>query len=370
MYTLMKNLVTGSFLTRRASFQKALPLLACLTVTSILSTCSNDPAAPGAGTGGAPANQASGGNAMNLSSGGAPQPGGTGGVTATGGASSSGGVGTGGMATPASGGTTATGGADSGGSTTGGRGGADGGGGGAAGGAVTGGAGKGGGGATGTMHTGVWKVMPLGDSVTGSTCYPQILSKDLIAGGHTNFQFIGTVTNNSSCGVGAPSVKSEGHGGYGVTFLPSTSTRPKCTKQAQGCGSYAELQTWAAEKPDIVLMHYATNDCWDGEPTQLILSAYVAVIAEFRKQNPNVIFFVSKIIPLTPAIMNAANLNAAVTPAWASMNATANSPIYIIDHATGFNATTDTMDGVHPNPAGAQKMSTASVAALAAAGYF
>jgi hypothetical protein len=233
------------------------------------------------------------------------------------------------------------------------------------------GAGTGGVGAGGTNHTGVWKVMPLGDSVTGSTCYPQILSKDLIAGGHTNFQFIGTVTNNQgNCGASTPSVKTEGHGGYGVTFLPSTSTRPKCTKQAQGCGSYAELQTWAAEKPDIVLMHYATNDCWDGEPTQLILSAYVAVIAEFRKQNPNVIFFVSKIIPLTPAIMNAANLNAAVTPAWASSNSLPMSPIYIIDHQTGFDAATDTMDGVHPNPVGAQKMSTASVSALAAAAYF
>jgi len=102
---------------------------------------------------------------------------------------------------------------------------------------------------------------------------------------------MGTVTNNQSCGANTPSVKTEGHGGYGVTYLPSTSTRPRCTKQPQGCGSYAELQTWAAEAPDMVLMHFATNDIWDGEPTTLILSAFQAVIAEFRKNNPNVIFF-------------------------------------------------------------------------------
>ncbi|MES1207387.1 MAG: GDSL-type esterase/lipase family protein, partial [Pseudomonadota bacterium] len=282
-----------------------------------------------------------------------------GGATATGGAGT-GGAGTGGAGTGGAG----TGGTASGGSAGGGRGGGSGG-------AVAGGSGgRGGTGAGGTTHTGVWKVMPFGDSVTGSTCYPQILSKDLIAAGHTNFQFIGTVTNNSSCGNGATSVKSEGHGGYGVTFLPSTSTRPKCTKQSQGCGSYAELQTWAAEKPDIVLMHFATNDCWDGQPTQTILAAYVAVIAEFRKQNPNVIFFVSKIIPLTPALTAAANLNAAVTPAWATTNSLPTSPIHIIDHATGFTPASDTGDGVHPNPAGAQKMSTASVNALAAAEYF
>jgi hypothetical protein len=241
--------------------------------------------------------------------------------------------------------------------------------GGRTGGGATGAASGGATGAGGTNHTGVWKVMMLGDSVTGSTCYPQLLSKALIAGGHTNFQFIGTVTNNSSCS-GAPSVKTEGHGGYGATFLPMTSTRPKCTKQPQGCGSYAELMTWAAEKPDIVLMHYATNDVWDNESTTLILMAWQAILAEFRKNNPNVIFFISKIIPLTPAPQNAIALDAAVTPAWAAANATPTSPVYIIDHWTGFNATTDTMDGVHPNPVGAMKMATASYDALVAAGYF
>jgi hypothetical protein len=211
--------------------------------------------------------------------------------------------------------------------------------------------------------------MMLGDSVTGSTCYPQTLSKVLIAGGHTNFQLIGTVTNNNGCS-GAPPVKTEGHPGYGATYLPMTSTRPRCTKQPQGCGSYAELQTWAAEKPDIVLMHYATNDCWDGEPTALILSAWQAILAEFRKQNPNVIFFVSKIIPLVPAPQNAIALNAMVTPAWAAANATPTSAVYIIDHWTGFDDATDTVDGVHPNPVGAMKMATASYNALVAAGYF
>jgi lysophospholipase L1-like esterase len=215
---------------------------------------------------------------------------------------------------------------------------------------------------------GVWKVMPLGDSVTGSSCYPQLLAKELIAGGHTNFELVGSVTNN--CGNGAPSVKSEGHGGYGVTYLPATSTRPRCTKQAQGCGSHAELQTWAAVKPDIVLLHFATNDSWDGQPVSSILSAYLAVIAEFRRQNPSVIFFVSKIIPLAPAPANVVSLNAAVTPAWASTNSTPSSPIHVIDHWTGFNATSDTTEGVHPNPAGAQKMATTTYNALVAASYF
>jgi lysophospholipase L1-like esterase len=234
-------------------------------------------------------------------------------------------------------------------------------------------------GTAGSTHTGVWKVMPLGDSVTGTTCYPQTTYGALMAGGHTNFQFVGTVTTNqSSCGSGAPSsVKDEGHAGYGVTYLPQNNTRSACTKSS-GCGSYAELQTWAAEKPDIVLMHYGTNDVWDGIATSTILSAYLAVIAEFRKQNPNVIFFVSKIIKLSPSgcgscLTNVAALAAALTPTWASSNSTASSPITIIDHYdSSFDPTNsaDTADGVHPTPAGASIMATVTVNAIAASGYF
>ena len=358
----------GPFLTIATKWT-ALGAVLWLAVGLTFVTCAPDPGSPGSGTGGAASNPA------NV--GGTTQPRGSGGATGSGGMSASGGSGTGGQVTTGSGGSTSTGGRGSGGAATGGNGGRANGGGGSTGGAATGGSGTGGAGTGGmgtggagvggTTHTGVWKVMLLGDSVTG-TCYPQVLSRDLIAGGHTNFQFMGTSTNN--CGNGTPSVKTEAHGGYGVTYLPSTSTRPQCTKQAQGCGTFAELQTWAAEKPDMVLMHFATNDCWDGQPTATILAAYVAVINEFRKQNPNVIFFVSKIIPLVPAPTNAINLNAAVTPAWASTNATATSPVYIIDHWTGFNDATDTSEGVHPNAAGAQKMATASFNALAAAGYF
>jgi hypothetical protein len=210
-------------------------------------------------------------------------------------------------------------------------------------------------GSGGSTHTGVWNVMMLGDSVTQSTCYPQLTYQQLQAANHTNFQFVGTQTTNQSCGGQPTSVKDEGHGGYGVTYLPMNSTRSPCTKST-GCGSYAELQTWAAEAPDIVFMHYGTNDVWDGISTSTILSAYVAVIAEFRKQNPNVIFFVSKIIKLSP-----------------TSNSTATSPVYVIDHyGSDFDPTNtaDTADGVHPTPAGAAIMATVTADAIATTTYF
>ena len=285
----------------------------------------------------------------------------TGGTIGSGGTTSAGGSG-------GAGGTTSTGGAAGGGGVKG------------AGGATgTGGAtGQGGTGAGGATHTGIWNVMPLGDSITEDTCYPQLTYAQLMAGNHKNFQFVGTETSNQACGSGAPSsVKDEGHGGYGVTYLPQNSTRGACTKSG-GCGSYAELQTWAAEKPDIVLMHFGTNDVWDGVATTTIMSAYVAVIAEFRKQNPNVIFFVSQIIKLDPSgcgdcLANVAALAAAVTSSWALTNSTPTSPIYIVDHYdSSFDPTNaaDTTDGVHPTPAGAAIMATVTYNALVASGYF
>ena len=310
--------------------------------------------------GGAGANGAGSPAAGGVSSGGGRSGGGGGrsdggsaGLAAGGGATSSGG-------TAASGG---TGGTSSGGTSSGGKSGASGGG-----------AASGGAGGSGNAHTGAWKVMMLGDSVTAATCYPQLVSKTLIAGGHTNFQFIGTQTNQQSCS--ATQVREEGHGGYGVTYLPQNSTREACQKPA--CGSYAELQTWAAEKPEIVLMHFGTNDVWDGQSPSNILSAYVSVIAEFRKQNPSVVFFVSKIIKLNPSgctscLTNVAALVAAVTDSWATANSLPSSPVFIVDdYDSGFdpNSKSDTSDGVHPTPSGALKVASATASAVIAKNYF
>jgi len=400
--------------TTQPRFLRPAPVLVagCFFAAALCAACSsksNDDASPPS-TGGM---QAAGGQASTggtISSGGAAVTGGlpaTGGIAATGGTTSQGGTTAqggsseqGGTAvqggSAAQGGTTAQGGISAQGGTTaqGGAGGRDAGtaapdaatdratGGSTSAGGATGAGGKTGAGGTtaggGSTHTGQWKVMMLGDSITG-TCYPQILSSQLIAGKHTNFQFVGTQqANNTGCGANTPGVKTEGHGGYGVTYLPATSTRGKCDKQPQGCGSYAELQTWAAEAPEIVLMHFATNDIWDGRATSEILSSFVAVITEFRKNNPNVIFFVSKIIKLSPTgcgscLTNVAALAAALTPAWATANATPSSPIFIVDHYDcGFDPTNkaDTADGVHPTPAGATMMATTSYDALVASGYF
>jgi lysophospholipase L1-like esterase len=222
----------------------------------------------------------------------------------------------------------------------------------------------------GHTHTGVWRITPIGDSITEDTCGPQLLSQELIKNGHTNFIFVGTETNNQSCS-GAPNVESEGHGGYLVTdLLPPPHV---ATMQDHS----AELPMWAAnDKSDVLLMQFGTNDVWNGIATQTILEAYSLVLTDYRAVNPNVIMFVAQITPLNPAgcttcEAGAETLNAAI-PAWATSQSTAASPLYVVDVWSAFTASTYlpnstyTVDGVHPNPAGsalvAQKWYDALVA--------
>jgi mannan endo-1,4-beta-mannosidase len=237
------------------------------------------------------------------------------------------------------------------------------------GGVSSGGAGKGGsstGGASGgfatggSTHSGPWRIAPFGDSITGTTCYPQLLSKQLKDNGKTNFSFVGGVLNNQSCS-GAANVQSEGHGGYKVTDLVS------------GGAHASELSGWCtSDDADIVLFHYGTNDAWTPSiPIANITSAYTTVLQCLRSANPNVIVFVAKIIPMHPAGCEASTcqynqrvieLNNAI-PGWASTNSTGASPIYVVDVYSAFNAdqylpnSTNTADGVHPNPAGSQLIS-------------
>lgn len=214
--------------------------------------------------------------------------------------------------------------------------------------------------------------MALGDSITGF-CYPQDLSGELTAGGYTNFTFIGTVTNNQG-GCGTPSVatvKTEGHGGYFATYL-MTNSPPQ-----SGKGTLAELQDWAAEKPDVVLLEMGTNDVWSSIPSANITDAFGFIVDQFRSQNPGVIFFVAQIIPMHPSSTccetGVEALNAAI-PAWASGKNTTASAVYVvdvwsaIDEASYQPGSSWTTDGVHPAPPASRLMADKWYADLIAHG--
>ncbi len=184
---------------------------------------------------------------------------------------------------------------------------------------------------------------------------------------------MGTVLNNQSCGNGVANVQTEGHGGYLVTYLTSNA------QASQNKGSLTELMAWAAEKPDVVLMEYGTNDVWSNIAPADITSAYSFVVDQFRGQNPGVIFFVAQITPMNPSGCTDCEarveaLNAQI-PTWATGKSTAVSPIYVVNVWAALQPagsytpnSTNTSDGVHPNATGSQPMADVWTAGLVAQG--
>ncbi|MFG2166738.1 cellulose binding domain-containing protein [Micromonospora chersina] len=199
------------------------------------------------------------------------------------------------------------------------------------------------------------RVMPLGDSITGSPgCWRSVLWNRLQSTGYTDVDFVGTLGPQ---GCGQPyDGDNEGHGGYLVTNVANQNLLPG----------------WlAATHPDVVLMHFGTNDVWSNIAPATILAAYSKLVDQMRAANPATTVLVAKIIPMNPATcaecgQRVVALNALVD-GWAAGKTTAASPVVVVDQWTGYSTATDTYDGVHPNAAGDQKMSDRWYPALTAA---
>ncbi|MFC4584965.1 cellulose binding domain-containing protein [Sphaerisporangium corydalis] len=188
------------------------------------------------------------------------------------------------------------------------------------------------------------KIMPLGDSITGSPgCWRALLWNKLVQGGYTGLDFVGTLPPQG-CGVSYDG-ENEGHGGALVTNVADQN----------------QLPGWlSATSPDVVLMHFGTNDVWSNRPTATILTAYGKLVDQMRVSNPAMKILVAQIIPMNPSTcaecaQRAVALNAAI-PSWAQSKTTTQSPVVVVDQWTGFSTSADTYDGVHPNSTGDQKM--------------
>ncbi|GAA3650859.1 GDSL-type esterase/lipase family protein [Streptomyces fenghuangensis] len=197
------------------------------------------------------------------------------------------------------------------------------------------------------------RIMPLGDSITGSPgCWRSLLWNRLQEAGHTNVDFVGTLGPQ---GCGQPhDGDNEGHGGALVTDVASRNLLPG----------------WlSATRPDIVVMHFGTNDVWSNRSPETILAAYSTLVDQMRASNPDMKVLVAQIIPMNPATCGecarrVVALNERI-PDWARSESTPESPVIAVDQWTGFSTGSDTYDGVHPNASGDEKIAARWFPALA-----
>ncbi|SES27362.1 Lysophospholipase L1 [Streptomyces sp. yr375] len=198
------------------------------------------------------------------------------------------------------------------------------------------------------------RIMPLGDSITGSPgCWRSLLWNQLESAGYTDIDFVGTL-NAQACAL-THDADNEGHGGFQVTATADQNLLPG----------------WlAATLPDIVVMHFGTNDVWSSIAPDTILAAYTKLVGQMRASNPAMKVLVAQLIPINPSgcaecAARTVAFNQRI-PAWAQGITTAQSPVTVVDQWTGFDSATDTNDGVHPNASGDAKIAARWYPALSA----
>lgn len=190
------------------------------------------------------------------------------------------------------------------------------------------------------------KIMPLGDSITCSlefqASYRYYLWHRLLNAGYA-IDFVGSlrgVFNGNDPLYPDFDWDHEGHSGYRAQdVLPV-------------------VKSWAqAAQPDVVLIHLGTVDMFEQESISDTISALGQIIDKLREVNPNVKILLAQIIPTRDAEVRAqiVLLNAQILVLVNTKNS-ASSPVRTVNQYAGFDPWGDTVDGVHPNGSGEQKL--------------
>jgi acyl-CoA thioesterase-1 len=186
------------------------------------------------------------------------------------------------------------------------------------------------------------KIMPLGDSITqsskGLNSYRYYLWHLLIGSGF-HVDFVGSL---HGVGGGPPAsadfdMDHEGHAGWRADEV------------------LARAHDWAAEaSPDIVLLHIGTNDLAQRQSVASTVGDIAGIIDALRTVNPRVRILVAQIIAKA-GLSSVAALNAQLAALVADKQR-ADSPLILVDEYTGFDPSSMTYDGTHPNAVGDSRM--------------
>lgn len=209
-----------------------------------------------------------------------------------------------------------------------------------------------------------WRIHPLGASIVNGWGGQQSFRYPLwtkLVDAHVTVDMVGSTTAVDGGTPVYPDYKGlvfdrqhEGHSGFTTGQIASN------------------LPAWMANYvSDVTVFHAGTNDLLQRgqaaiDPALLNLNSIVQTL---RAKNADVQVYVAKLIPVDPTnpAWPAGSGDYSQTPAhivafndrlaaWAASISTSRSPVRIVDLHTGFNAKTDTFDGIHPNTAGQEKM--------------
>lgn len=210
------------------------------------------------------------------------------------------------------------------------------------------------------------RILPLGDSITHAeidrASYRYFLWKQLIDT-EIQFDFVGSMdTQLSRYSQGTPPQPDykaqtfdpdhEGHFAWQISDV----INGRDPNNGTGSGKLAQ---WLTHYDfDIALVHMGTNDAFYRKPNERISQELVTLIKILRQDNPNAIILLAKVIPTGRKKADAQaveNMNTMMPIVVNKMNTKA-SPVILVDQFTGFDAATETYDGVHPNASGEEKI--------------
>jgi lysophospholipase L1-like esterase len=224
-------------------------------------------------------------------------------------------------------------------------------------------------------HGGVLNIMALGDSITRDTCWRALLWQKLHQNFPSRFHLVGSLNFDPGCSVSGYETANQGYASSLITeCVAGVTTARTCDPF---CPALSDLTTaFGSVKPDVLLLHWGTNDVWNNVSSTNIVNAYSTVIDAVRTANSKVIILLAQIIPMNVTATTCSGCSCPTCPAavpaldtairnFAPTKSTAASPIIVVDQYTGFDAVADTSDGVHPNSTtGSMKMANNWYAAL------
>jgi hypothetical protein len=202
------------------------------------------------------------------------------------------------------------------------------------------------------------RIMIVGDSISaGPGCYKKYLLKNLTDNGYRKLEFVGEYTDDCDGGGVRHSAVSCSNA---EQYTHDTFMMPNC-QQGKSFPGMAPLVT--NHEPDLIMLQLGVNDVWGGTPTATTLERYKTLIEQARAKNPRIVTVVAQIQKIRPdcgsddSVQKRAEELVKAVPAWAQQLSTAPSPVFVADLWTNSDwSKAETLDCVHPNDVGAQKM--------------